>query len=59
MPSATSSAIAPVGITSSGARVSSPSRMTEPFAELLLDVCQRNVEGLVAISCSHVLFLRV
>ncbi len=31
MPSATSSAIAPVGITSSAARVSSPSRMTEPL----------------------------
>ena len=31
MPSATSSAIAPVGITSIGARASSPSRMIEPL----------------------------
>ena len=31
MPSATSSAIEPVGITSIGTRTSSPSRMTEPL----------------------------
>ncbi|SHV54563.1 Uncharacterised protein [Mycobacteroides abscessus subsp. abscessus] len=35
MPSATSSAMEPVGITEMGWRTSSPSRMTEPLPKLL------------------------
>ena len=43
-----------VGITSSGARVSSPRRITEPLPNCSLDVGERGVEGLLAVSTSHV-----
>ena len=54
-PSATSSAMEPVGITSSGARDLVAQPHDRALAELLLDVGERGVERLLAVSTSHVL----
>jgi hypothetical protein len=54
MPSATSSAIEPVGMTPIGTRTSSPRRMTEPLAEALVDLREGHLEGLLAVRSCHV-----
>ena len=49
MPRATSRAIDPVGITSIGARTSSPRRITDPLPNCLSICAKRGVERLVTV----------